>query len=267
LPKRPEPSSEYKKCEFMIFSLAPQGPRTGLQLTLNDEVMVQVKSYRYLGVEFDEKLTFSNHSRNIVAKTKRGIGAICSWIRKWASKAVLAEAISKIVLPSLLYAIEAWYPANLHCRRSIEGIQKYAARLVLNDFLPSSNYEALLKRLEWKPIYRTVAEKRLMFIKRYMDGEKRLPPDIFPMEETNIHRASGRLAQKKQTHSLRLKIFETQKNSREDSLAGAQMRMLWNALDEETVRAKKFLFKETTKSEEMFKIFCDRNIIDVLTDV
>jgi hypothetical protein len=251
----------------MIFSLDPQGPKRGVQLSLDGDPLEQVASYRYLGVQFDQRLTFAEHTRTVVVKTKRGIGAVSGWIRKWASTKVLEVAMSRIVLPSLLYAIEVWSPTNQSCRKSIEGIQKYAARLILNDFKQTSQYEDMLKKTGWKPLYRIVAEKQMIYIKRFMDGLKSLPTEVFQLAEESNRRESSRIAQRSHKNSMKLKIFKNQKNNREENLAGAKMREMWNELDETTVRSKALEFRRVIQTDGVFQYLCDKNIINGMSGV
>jgi hypothetical protein len=63
----------------------------------------QVISYKYLGIDMDERLTFDQHSSRVVAKAKQGIGALCRLLRKWALQDVLNTTISSIAMQALLY--------------------------------------------------------------------------------------------------------------------------------------------------------------------
>ena len=95
-----------KKCLYQIFSLAPQGPKKGTSFSSGNTPLQQTSTYCYLGVDMDERLTFSKQTRKAATKAKQCIGALSRALRKWSPPKLLATAITTIALPSLFYAIE-----------------------------------------------------------------------------------------------------------------------------------------------------------------
>jgi hypothetical protein len=213
-----------------------------------------------LGVDIDDRLDFSLQTQRIVTSTKRGIGALCSSLRKWAPREVFYKAIDAIVLPAFLYAIEAWYPPHQKDQKKLEQVIRYAGRLILNDF--EIKYDDLLGKLNWKPLFRRIAEKRLLLVKKYMEGCRFIPSFVFEFEGEEQSRHSQRLKSKQQKHCLALKIFRNQKNVHEEKLSAAQMRILWNALDEETVLAKLRAFQLKIGSDDIFGRLCSSGVVN-----
>jgi ribonucleases P/MRP protein subunit RPP40 len=66
-----------KKCKVMIFSLASQSSQPSIKVHLGDTILEQVISYKYLGIDFDHKLSFASQTTRAVTKAKQGIGALC----------------------------------------------------------------------------------------------------------------------------------------------------------------------------------------------
>ncbi len=101
-----------------------------------------------------------------------------------------------------------------------------------------------------------------MAIKKYIDGSRFIPSEVFVLEQPHPYRASSRLAQKKKKHSLQLI-----NNEREKNLAAAIMRSLWNALDEEMVRSSERNFKKQIQDGSIFDMVCKRGVVNVLCDL
>jgi hypothetical protein len=136
-----------KKCKLQIMSLSPRS-KTNLSLKLNGSELEIVQVYKYLGVEFDNRLTFGEHTTRMVNSVKRGIGALCRSLRKWAPVEAFSKAILSTTLPIFLYSIESWYPPNLKQRVALERVLKYAIRLILNKFNHDITYEDLLEEIK-----------------------------------------------------------------------------------------------------------------------
>jgi hypothetical protein len=256
-----------KKCKVQIFSLSKQKQTQDLSFKVGPESLQLVDHYRYLGIEFDNSLSFDRQTSMATSKAKQGIGALCRSIRKWASATILSTAITSITLPALLYAVEHWYPACQTQQRKIEAVQKYAARLVTNNFNQEATYEVLINPLGWRPIFRQVAEGRLLNMKRYREGTRYIPASVYPLkaeEETTIRRSS-RIRDKCHTHGLQLQINKSHKNSREEQLVAAQTRLLWNALDETTALEKFPNFQNKIRSSAVYECLKERGALFPLT--
>jgi exonuclease III len=134
-----------KKCKLQIMSLAPKG-KSNLSVSLNGKPLENVSVYKYLGVDFDDRLSFGEHTTRVTNAVKKGIGALCRSLRKWAPVEVFNKAILTTTLPIFLYSIESWYPPHLKNQIRLERVLKYAIRLILNNFNHETSYEDLLKK-------------------------------------------------------------------------------------------------------------------------
>jgi len=253
-----------EKCKFMIFSLSPRGPRQNVKMNLGGKRLEQVSTYKYLGVHMDEKLNYARHVHEAVTKAKKGIGAICRSIRKWAPKETLRTAIGTIVIPALLYAAEVWYPACSKDQIKVERMQKYATRLIENNFGKEIQYQSLLEKVQWKPVYRQVAEKQLITMKKYTDGIRFIPKEVFQSQKED--KPEGRKLRGR-THSMAVKEEQGQKNTLEEKLAAARMRKMWNALTEEEVQLKLEAFEDKVKEEDIFRRLSMNGTLTPLGDI
>jgi hypothetical protein len=254
-----------KKCKLQIMSLSPRS-KTNLSLKLNGSELEIVQVYKYLGVEFDNRLTFGEHTTRMVNSVKRGIGALCRSLRKWAPVEAFSKAILSTTLPIFLYSIESWYPPNLKQRVALERVLKYAIRLILNKFNHDITYEDLLEEIKWKPLYRQVMERRLKTVRKILENRRYLPEEVFPLAILDT-RASSRIRSQRNQHNLQLAPATEGSNSLQEKLAVAQMRKLWNGLDEKVVSTNFRGFCEEIKNDAVFRTLCDRGCVLTLNDI
>jgi len=229
-----------QKCKYQVIHLTTRPSDTRLSLNIAGVELERAETYRYLGVEVDDRLTFSTQTQKVAAKAKQGIGALSRALRKWAPTNVLRTAITAITIPALFYGIETWYPANATSQQQLERVLRFAARLLTNDFRRDVSHKELMTTAQLLPVGRQVKLRQLTLIKKYMDGTRFIPLFVFPLESESINverRSSARLKEKQGKHSLTLKVFTSQRNDREDKLAAARARLLWNELDEVVARA------------------------------
>jgi hypothetical protein len=251
------------KCQFQVLSLSNRISHlaSNVTLMLGNSQIQRVSSYKYLGVEIDSKLQFSQHTQMVTARCKQGIGALNRCLWKWAPRAVLKTAITSIVLPSFLYAIEIWYPPDVTNQTKLERMLKFATRLLLNNYISSTSYDTLLKEIGWLPIYRLVAERRLIGMWKYVNGSRFIPEDVFSLKPEDTNRISQRLRACENLHSLQVKVHQSPKNEIEDKLCASRSRILWNNLAEATVRSKLSAFKASIHSDDVFRILVDRGAV------
>jgi hypothetical protein len=246
--------------------VSPQGPKKDLYLKLGELVLEQVPTYRYLGVEMDEKLKFSEQVSKATLKTKRGIGMLNRTIRKWATSDVLKTAISSIALPIMLYGIETWFPPDLGKQKQVAKVQKYAARLVTNNFLHSTSYEDLLQQVGWQKIHYLVATRRLLTVKKYISGERHISKEVFKLKCPSTDRTSARIREATASHDIQLEIRKV-KNVKEGKMAAAQTRKLWNALDKEAVTCSARKLEELLQQTNLLEKLTEKGALDNLTGV
>jgi hypothetical protein len=125
-------------------------------------------------------------------------------------------------------------------------VQKFSARLFLNNFNWDGCYEALMDHIGWHRIHETVAIRRLSNVKKYLDGVRFTRERIFMVKSDASTRTSAKLRDKRENHNLQLESNEEVKNTKYHKLAAAKLRVLWNALDEQTIDLPIGSFKEKT---------------------
>jgi hypothetical protein len=73
--------------------------------------------------------------------------------------------------------------ASSNVPEKVEQIKKFATKLVIKNFIAS--YNALLEKLNWKPLSQLAIEKRLQLAHHYVHGARNLPNDVFRSKNTS----------------------------------------------------------------------------------
>ena len=111
-------------------------------LYLNATELVQVSSYKYLGVIITNTLSWQPHITSICKKTRRLIGMMYRNLYEHSSSDTLLKLYLTTIRPHLEYASPVWNPFHKGEIESIENVQKFALRMCLKSW--TSNYEELL---------------------------------------------------------------------------------------------------------------------------
>jgi hypothetical protein len=248
-----------------VFSLSQRINEMKVKILLADKTLNQVSSYKYLGIEFDSKLSFANHVSKTVAKSNRGIAAICRLISKWAPKGILQQLIGSKVMPALLYGIELWFPPDIGKKKMLAKVQKFGARLVTNNFRPNELYKDLISQVDWIPLHHLVAIKRLLTMKKYAENLRFAPAGLFVHVQLENVRKSRRLLAKSNHHDKQVQI-PFSKSLHAEKLAPAQYRKLWNALDQKLVSLPFNQFASQITDPSIMKMLEDVGALEQLED-
>ena len=122
------------KCKCMTVTRLRQHSVSPPTLLLNGEPMEKVDSYKYLGITLTSDLTWSDHIRNITAKSRRLVGLLYRQFYKWSSPATLSRLYVSLVRPLLEYASPAWSPYIIKDINSLESVQKFALKVCLKQW-------------------------------------------------------------------------------------------------------------------------------------
>jgi hypothetical protein len=92
-----------------------------------------MEASKYLGVTINNNLSCDRHIDNIVGKGNKTLGFIRRNLKD-CTKPVKSAAYTAIVRHTVEYARMAWDPSNQKKIKSIEQVQKRAARYVHNNY-------------------------------------------------------------------------------------------------------------------------------------
>ena len=146
------------KSEAMLISTTtPVGPLQLLKYGSNSVEFVD--STRCLGIEIDNKLSWSCHINNICKTYLKKLGAM-KRMPRLPSK-ILEEIYFKTVIPGVTYCISVWGNCSTPLFNKLEEIHVKAARFIHR--LPSSNDNSTqLQKLKWQPLSHIYKRKILV---------------------------------------------------------------------------------------------------------
>jgi hypothetical protein len=101
---------------------------------LNDSVLKNVTDARVLGVILDESLTFKHHVQHVLSKANTKLHVLKILSSHGVDSRNKLKFYKACILPSLLYAIEAWYGFTTEAdRKRLDSFQNLALKLVYCD--------------------------------------------------------------------------------------------------------------------------------------
>ena len=94
------------KTHYILFNLS-KARNINAEVKINNKIISEVESAKFLGVTLDNKLSWSQHIKHIKGKIAKGIG-ILSKARKVFTVKTLNTIYYSFIHPYLTYCIEIW---------------------------------------------------------------------------------------------------------------------------------------------------------------
>ena len=108
-------SLNIKKSNFVIFHPRQRKIETNVRIVINQQLLKQELSIKYLGVTLDSELSWKSHISFVENKIKRSIG-ILSKLRYYINLSTLKNLYYSLIYPFLICGILVWgytYQATL----------------------------------------------------------------------------------------------------------------------------------------------------------
>ena len=154
-----------------------------LKLYLNNNILNQVTSIKYLGIFFDENLNWKPHVLHVCSKIKRGLG-ILSKLRHFLPTKILRSLYYSLIYPYLIYGVVAWGNTYETTVNPLFILQKRAVRLItFSNFIEHSN--PLFIRLNILKFCDIVKFQTAIFMYDYHHGNL---PEVFDSFFSRVNR-------------------------------------------------------------------------------
>ena len=139
------------------------------QIKVNQQLLKRERTYKYLGVEIDESLTWGHQIEKILKIVSGAIGALRR-VRHLLPQETLISMYNSLVLPYFDYCSTVWETCGKGMTDKLQTLQNRAARVIT-----SSNYEIrsveILKKLNWENL-ETRRSKQLAVLMYKIINEK-----------------------------------------------------------------------------------------------
>ena len=116
--------------------------------TLQDQILEQVQSAKYLGITTTDNLDCGQHISEVTAKATRTLGFLRRNLA-FASRQTKETAYKILVWPQLEYASPIWHPYLKAQTQQTEKVQRTAARWTCRRWRNTSRLSSMLSELEW----------------------------------------------------------------------------------------------------------------------
>jgi exonuclease III len=181
------------KTNYMIFKPKNKKIQSDINITINNNNLIQVNSSKFLGVILDENLSWFNHISYIKTKISKGLGIIKK-TRKFFNDNIIRTLYHSFIFPYLTYCLEIWgSAAETHLNLLLKVQKQYVRIATHSDFRAHTN--DLFKKLNILPIEKLYHNQILIFM--YKINHKMLPEIFISMfnyvNETHAYQTRNRL--------------------------------------------------------------------------
>ena len=126
------------KTKIMIYKPSYQGNKhkkslvdtSNINIIMNDKILEQVKSIKFLGVIINDKLTWEDHKQQIYNKVCKTLGILYKCKQAMNEKETI-KMYKTFIQPYFLYAIEAW-GHSITEQDILQKLQSKVLRLIFN---------------------------------------------------------------------------------------------------------------------------------------
>ena len=195
--------------------------------TISGQILQEVSSARYLGVNITNKLAWSEH---VALTTKKSNGTLAFLRRnlKTCPKKIMENTYTSLVRPVLEYGAAIWDPYLDKDISSIEMVQRRAARFVTNDYAYTSSVSDMIAELGWHSLADRRSDIRLITLFRTIHKLMEVPTSDIPTSDI-LTPADPRTRPK---HKLKYKTIKASTSAYKNSFFVKTI-PLWNQLPSE----------------------------------
>ncbi len=210
-----------QKSKVLFCSISPRVNFDGVYFSVFGQPLAIVSELVYLGVTFSQNLSFDRHTENVANRAKCLLGAlfsVCSGLPRQQMRYLYMAKIR----PVLLYALPVSCPSTKRAWLVLERVNRYACRLLLNDY--NSSYSDLLKALKLCSIQDICIKRQLLLCHQYVYKSHHFPVDL---QVPNIDQCA-RYELRRRCHSYQLAIPDSVRLSALPIFVAFRA---WNVLD------------------------------------
>ena len=222
-----------EKTKLMRFSVSPALPDPPVA-QIRGQPVERVDKFRYLGVTFDERMSWKLHTKAKAVGLKRETGALNAVLGKQRGHDTFRKIYCQQILPRMTYAINVWYPPLVESRIQLEKAQKFALRTIQRNY--TRNYQDLLAFSRVPPLGLTAANFRCRLVYLWYRELHFWPNPLQQTRDLQLRRAQ-RLVRNEQSYQLPVCRL-----GRADVSCAREAVRIWNRIPTEWVELDKQSF-------------------------
>lgn len=140
------------------------------QYSIAGHDLVNVSTFKYLGVSISHNLSWHNHVENVCAVAHRKLCFLRGKLGR-ATKDVKLLAYKSLIRPSLEYASVVWSPRQKILSMEIEKIQRRAARFICSKYRTTDSVTEMLNSCSLETLEKRRKKQRLKILYQIIHGE------------------------------------------------------------------------------------------------
>ena len=232
-------SLNVEKSKFVIFHPPQKKVNYSISLLINNNILRQENSIKYLGIIMDSNLNWKEHVHELCKNISRGIG-ILSKLRHFVTKKILTQVYYSIIYPYLTYGALIWgntYWTNI---KPLYILQKKATR-TMNFLFYQAHTAPYFKKDKLLKLADIVKFYTALFMHQFYQGSLPVAFDNFFVLNRMKHNYDTPLASK---CSYALPLVRTNYGVFNNNFSGPK---IWNDIDEALKILSISLFKKKLK--------------------
>ena len=238
-------SINYHKTKCMLIT-GKHGLNTSkdFNIYIGKHELERVNEIKYLGVIFDDKITWKPQIKQLCTKLSCGSWALLK-LRNYVNLSTLKSVYYSLIYSHLQYCISTWGLASKTALNPLEKLHKRIVRIMTN-----SSYLAHTKPLFYKLNFLKINDICHLEIAKYMFQQKNKSDSFHNFNlTTHIHKHNTRLSSK---HNYFISRKRTEKGKKSFSYAGCK---IWEDVPEELKHCSFNQFKKKLKLHLISKYF------------
>jgi hypothetical protein len=232
------------KTELLLTSVAPGGaPPLHNKITLGGSDISITQELKYLGILFDQRMTFAKHASWVSGKARKMLGAIRRVLKRWKLSKQIHQIYLSCIRPVITYGVAVSYPRTKEGQRVIERVNKIAAEMILNKY--NQSYNDILIKLKWDPIKWIAIQDQMRLMMQLV--QKITMCDSIPLIIPDTSRHSRRISNDKPFKAVG--VVPRLHRTKETTVN--QMVHRWSLLPNDVIHLNQQTFMEKISSSEV----------------
>ena len=233
------------KTKLMQFSVSPVPP-VPPQVSICGNLIEKVRNFRYLGLLYDERLSWADHAKCKARGLKKAVGALNAVFGKHRGHDVFKKIYTQQIFPVLSYGIQVWFPPHAQTRVQLERAQRFALRTIQRNYTRS--YPELLRYSKVLPISYTAASFRCRLAYLWHNQLHYWPNALHLVTELPLRRAPRLAAANEAAYELPLyRLDRTNVSCQREAIR------IWNRVPNEWSDLDKKNFYSKLKKREVIE--------------
>ena len=197
----------------------PDAPKPQFRIGCEDVRLLS--DVKYLGVQLDQELKWTNHFTTVTKMISRGIG-ILRYAKQYLPPATIETMYRSLEEPYFRYCCPVWGNAGVSIIGKLQKLQNRAAKLITNSPFDASPFP-VIRALGWSTVREIIDLESARIVYKSLNGDAQsYMSDMFTKVNVSTTRSL-----RNSDYDLRVPFLRTTKGQRCFSYQGAK---LWNGL-------------------------------------